>query len=69
MLREFFHHQIKDDTVDRAAMKDVELSDEQMKQVSGGYIGAGPQGESDWHKRQHYQDTHSGVAVPLLSFQ
>jgi bacteriocin-like protein len=68
MMREFFHHKSKDDTVDSSAIKHVELSDEQLKQVSGGYIADNPQGESDWQKRQDYEKTHPGIAVPLLSF-
>jgi len=67
-MREFFHHEREGDMVDCTAMKHVELSDEQLKQVSGGYIADSPQGESDWQKRQHYTHTHPGVAVPLLSF-
>ncbi len=68
MMREFFHHKSKGDTVDCAAMKHVELSDEQLKQVSGGYIADNTQGELDWQNRQHFEHTHPGIAVPLLSF-
>ena len=68
MIREFFHSQSKDAPVDRIAMQDVELSDEQLKQVSGGYIVADQQGQFDWQKRQHYAYTHPGRAVPFLSF-
>ena len=68
MKIEFFHYKSKDDTVGTAAMKHVELSDEQLKQASGGYIIAGPQGELDWQKRQSYQHTHPGTAIPLTSF-
>ena len=68
MTTRFFHHKSKDDTVDHPALEDVELSDEQLKQVSGGYIVAGPQGELDWQRRRHYARTHPGMAVPLISF-
>ena len=68
MTTRFFHHKHKSDTVEYAAMKHVELSDEQLKQVSGGYIVASPQGASDWQKRQHYAHTHPGIMAPLIGF-
>jgi len=68
MTTGFFHHDNADDTVGRTAMKHVELSDEQLKQVSGGYIIANPQGESDWQKRQYHEHIHPGIAVPSISF-
>ena len=68
MMREFFHHKSKDDTtVNSATMKHGELSDEQLKQVSGGYIVDNPQGELDWQKRQDYEHTHPGIAVPFFA--
>jgi hypothetical protein len=71
MLSVFFHHV----TADRATMQDAdhaavqdaeELGDEQLKRVWGGFIVAGPQGETDWQQRQNYAQTHPGVAVPFF---
>lgn len=65
MTTKLFHHKSKDDTIDSTPVKDVELSDEQLKQVSGGFIVNSPQGQLDWQKRQEYQQTHPGVMIPF----
>jgi bacteriocin-like protein len=49
-------------------MKHVELSDEQLKQVSGGYINANPQGELDWQRRQYYKRTHPGIRIQQIAW-
>ena len=66
-MNKLFHRESEDKIVDHAAMKQVELSDEQLEQVSGGYIVNNSQGWSDFLRREQYQKTHPGTMIPLTS--
>jgi bacteriocin-like protein len=65
----FFQHEKQDELVDVVSLEQKELSDEQLKQVAGGYIIAGPGGELDWLKRLKYAHDHPGTMIPLVARQ
>ena len=67
MVKKLFHRERENKIVDHAVMKQVELSDEQLEQVSGGYIVNNSQGWSDFLRREQYQKTHPGTMIPLTS--
>lgn len=67
MTTHFFHREKQNEAVDLASMKQRELNDEQLGQISGGYIIAGPAGELDWQRRQLYYRTHPGRMEPLVA--
>ena len=67
MTINFFRREKQNEVVESASLEQMELSDEQLEQVSGGYIIAGPAGELDWLKRLHYAHTHHDRMIPLLA--
>jgi hypothetical protein len=67
MTIKFFHREKQNEAVESIALEQMELSDEQLEQVSGGYIVAGPTGELDWLKRLKYAHNHPGRMIPLLA--
>lgn len=67
MLNRFLHTEQKDEAKELEIVQGVELSDEEMEQVAGGYIIAGPAGQLDWLRRQMYYRTHPGQVQPLVA--
>ncbi len=66
MTIKFFQREKQNEVVESTALEQSELSDEQLEQVSGGYIIAGAAGEQDWLKRLKYAHDHPGRMIPLL---
>jgi hypothetical protein len=48
-------------------MEQVELSNEQLEQVTGGYIVNNPQGWLDYLRREQYAKNHPGTVIPLTA--
>ena len=67
MTIKFFQREKQNEVVESTSLEQKELSDEQLAQVSGGYIVSGPAGELDWLKRLQYAHTHPGRMIPLLA--
>jgi hypothetical protein len=67
MTINFFQREKQDEAVELTSLEQRELSDEQLDQVSGGYIIAGPAGELDWLKRLQYAHNHPGRMIPLVA--
>ncbi len=67
MTIKFFHREKRNEAVESTFLEQMELSDEQLEQVSGGYIVAGQQGELDWLKRLKYAHNHPGRMIPLMA--
>ncbi len=67
MTIKFFQREKQNEVVESTSLEQRELSDEQLEQVSGGYIIAGPAGELDWLKRLKYAHEHPGTMIPLMA--
>ncbi|HEV2659920.1 MAG TPA: hypothetical protein VGU68_04930 [Ktedonobacteraceae bacterium] len=67
MTIKFLHSKKQNEAVESTSLEQMELSDEQLEQVAGGYIVAGQQGELDWLKRLKYAHNHPGRMIPLLA--
>jgi|GEM_PF-3163079 len=67
MTINFFRREKQNEVVESASLEQMELSGEQLEQVSGGYIVAGHKGELDWQKRLKYAHNHPGMMIPLLA--
>ena len=67
MTIKFFRREKQNEAVESASLEQMELSDEQLEQVSGGYIIAGPAGELDWLRRLQYAHNHPCTMIPLVA--
>lgn len=67
MTIKFFRSEKQNEVVESASLEQMELNDEQLAQVTGGYIVAGHKGELDWQKRLKYAHNHPGTMIPLLA--
>lgn len=67
MTIKFLHREKQNEAVQSTSLEQMELSDEQLEQVSGGYIVAGHKGEQDWQKRLKYAHNHPGTIIPLMA--
>ena len=67
MMKQLFRRESEENPVDHTAMEQVELSNEQLEQVTGGYIVNNQQGWLDYLRREQYAKNHPGTVIPLTA--